>query len=186
MEFNKFKQMATDYENFMNHIAEVSKDYCLLKDIKFNPMDGYWHGDDWYQDGNLVFEFNEHAIIIKDAHDVGRCGETKWEPYQLSIPMDFFNPNNRDNQVLEIKKTQEEIENLEKDLRSASNKLGVLKSEEMEIRDDKWKLEGMSKQYKQNFDAQPFIDKTNQINDKIRMQEVIVGNLQSQIKKLKA
>jgi hypothetical protein len=186
MEFNKFKQMATDYEDFMNHIKEVSEEYCLLKDIKHNPMDGYWHGDNWCEYDNLKFEFNEDSITIKDAHEVGRCGETEWEPYQLSIPMDFFNAGNKYKIELEFKRTQEKIERLESKLKTDKSQLANLRGQEREIREDMWKMKRMAENYSQVFNEIPFNQKISDVNSAINILIMSTQVQEQEIKKLKS
>jgi len=184
MEFTKFKQMATDYADFITEIEKVSKEYCLLKNININPMDDYYMHETYAEDAT-TFEIDENNIIIHYIWDIGTCGETDWDHRSLRIPMDFFNPENRNNQEIEIKRTLEKIKNLEKDLRSAENKLRNFRSEERDIQNDKWKMQSMTEKYNLAFDKKVFEEKKSKMDEKIKIQNIVVESLRKQIEKLK-
>jgi len=119
MDFKKFKQMATDYEDFINLISETSRKYCLLNDIMYNPMSDY--NSDWWLEDNIIFDIDEDRVIIKWGEDIGTCGETDYEERSLIIPMEFFDPENMDNERLKAQEKKEKLHKLFKDLQLAKN-----------------------------------------------------------------
>jgi len=183
MEFNKFKQMATDYEEFMGEIEKTSKEFCLINDIKYNPMEDYYPGE-WYLD-DLIFDINEDRIIIRYGEDIGRCGDEDYQERILNIPMDFFNPENRDNEKLKAKQKIEEAKKLEKELSNERMKIRQTRNGINTVLQEKRSMKMNCEKYKIEFKPDEFDKKLDMLTEREQQQTLRIDNLIGQLKKYK-
>jgi hypothetical protein len=163
----KFKQQCKEYEEFIENIKEITKDYCVFHK-KNNPLESWYFGD---ADG-IEIDADEDGFNIYWQEEVGSCGDYCNETRNLYIPLDFY--DNIDEYTMKKNKALKEIKILDNKKRENSSKLSYIQSQIWNIDKDERLAKDNAKKYDYDIPTNSFKKKREELDkEKIKYETII-------------
>lgn len=180
MTLKKFKQMCTDYDDFMKHIKHLSKQYATINNIK-DPLKDYDMFETYCEPSEVLFNINEDQIKIyfEESGDTN-CGYYDVEQMSITIPESFFDESTHNQSLIEAEEKQEKIFKLESKLSDLSKDIALEETSIKILQNDNQRLRQLQLVYPEITDSIDFVATINQHQIKIeklkKQKELLKGN----------